>query len=175
MQDNDHYSVIPPSIARERFGMKENDSYDRVKAAPKEMNENDTYDRVTDVPSERFDIRENDSYGRVKAAPKKNREARDESINFVKEARNGCYKSIAIAVIVVAVVALILAVAASCVAFALEISNLKADIASVQQQNSAFEQLLQDHLEFDERIQQLNISLQKLVSSQIEGVCDSPR
>ena len=98
-----------------------------------------TYAEVSSPPmaKESFDIEENKCYGSLKVAPQKNAAASDGN-------------KTALVVTIVLVVMLILAVTACCIAFALEISELKSETASSL--NSSVGMLSQQLLQLSENV-----------------------
>ena len=112
-----------------------------------------TYAEVSEPPvvREKFDLKENECYGTLKVALQK------------KEANKG----IALVVTIMLVVVLTFVVAATSIAFALEISNLKSEIVSAKHNHNLFQQLFQ---EIHNATWQINVSLHQYAESQVESI-----
>ena len=116
--------------------------------------DNAIYEEVKDKTShEGFDIRENKCYGKVTST----------AINKHEE-KNHSYSKVIIMAFVIALV-LLLGTAGACVAFALQITTLKSEIASLKMASSASpieDQLSQQNARIDSVYKQFNISIDML-------------
>ena len=131
------------------------------------------YAEVSSAPmaKEKFDMEENKCYGGVKAASRKNAPAGVGSRSIV----------VALTVVMALVTMLIIAVAASCIVLVREMAELKTATVPAEQErgiatlqntlenfsssvDTRFQQLLEDHKRINGKMQQFNLTLEKIVT-----------